>query len=198
MHGFIRQGTALTIKVGPMVDRTDGQTIEAGLTISQSDVRLYKNGGAGAQKTSVTAGTYNEHGIYNVPLDATDTNTVGVLSVLLNKTEALPRRQDYMVLPAQVYDSIVAGTDTLDVAVTSINTTSVDSILDAAVTEPVGRPSWGSATLRNLIGWLGALGLNKLTSSATTETLRNDGDSASIATAAHSDDGTTFTRNKWG
>lgn len=43
--GYLKQSTAATIKVGPFLDSTDGDTAETGLTISQADVRLSKNGG---------------------------------------------------------------------------------------------------------------------------------------------------------
>jgi hypothetical protein len=54
-----------------------------------------------------------------------------------------------------------------------------------------------NASLASKIGWLFALARNKLTQTATTQTLRNDADSAAIAASAVSDDGTTFTRDKF-
>lgn len=78
-----------------------------------------------------------------------------------------------------------------------LSATGVDDILDEAITEPGGVFSWGSATLRNIIGWIGALARNKVTQTATTQTLRNDADNASLASSTHSDDGTTHTRGEW-
>lgn len=72
-----------------------------------------------------------------------------------------------------------------------------DAVLDEAITEPSAVFAWGSATLRNIVGWLGALSRNRMTQTDTTSTLRNDADNADIATSAVSDDGTTFERNEW-
>ena len=47
---FLKQNNAATIMVGPFLDDSDGVTPETGLTISQADVRLSKEGGAHAQK----------------------------------------------------------------------------------------------------------------------------------------------------
>lgn len=42
---YLEQSTAVTVKIGPFVDETDGFSAEDGLTISQADIRLSKNGG---------------------------------------------------------------------------------------------------------------------------------------------------------
>ena len=42
---LLKQSTAVTIVIGPFVDDTDGKTAETGLTLSQSDVLLWKEGG---------------------------------------------------------------------------------------------------------------------------------------------------------
>jgi hypothetical protein len=99
--------------LGPFVDDTDGKTAETGLTISQADIRLSKNGGAFAQTNNATGATHDEKGYYGVPLDTTDTATLGRLRVSVSESGALPVWADYMVVPAAVYDSLVAGTDYL-------------------------------------------------------------------------------------
>lgn len=53
-----------------------------------------------------------------------------------------------------------------------------------------------TSSLKDKINWLFAIARNKITQTATTWTLRNDADSASIATATVSDDGTTYTRTE--
>ena len=47
---FLKQSTEVNIKIGPFLDDTDGKTAETGLSLTQADVRLSKNGGANAQK----------------------------------------------------------------------------------------------------------------------------------------------------
>jgi hypothetical protein len=117
----LKQSTAVTVKVGPALDSTDGVTHEPSLTLSQSDVILFKNFGAGAQKNDATTATYDTAGHYGVPLNTTDTNTVGHLRVYINESGALPMWQDFFVYTANVYDSLFAGSDLLQVDVDQID-----------------------------------------------------------------------------
>ncbi|RLG33432.1 hypothetical protein DRN97_05065 [Methanosarcinales archaeon] len=116
---FLRQSTAVTVKIGPFIDDTDGKTAETALTITQADVRLSKNGGDIAQKNESSDCTHDELGIYNCSLDATDTNTAGRLQLWVHKSGALPVWHEYMVLPANVYDSLF-GSDKLEVDIVQI------------------------------------------------------------------------------
>lgn len=115
---FLKQSTAVEIPLGPFVDSTDGVTAETALTIAQADVRVKKGGGAWAQKNDATSATHEENGWYEVALNSTDTNTLGPLMVAVSEAGALPVFRELMVVPANVYDSLVAGTDTLDVTAT--------------------------------------------------------------------------------
>jgi hypothetical protein len=112
---WLKQSTAVTVKIGPFLDETDGKTAETALTIAQADVRLSKNGGDIAQKNNATACTHDELGYYDCPLSTTDTNTLGILRLMVHEAGALPVWQDFMVLPANVYDALVAGSDALQV-----------------------------------------------------------------------------------
>jgi hypothetical protein len=66
----------------------------------------------------------------------------------------------------------------------------------AAQSEPSAVPA-ANATPLQKIAWLAALARNKVTQTATTQTLRNDADAGTIGAATVSDDGTTFTRGKF-
>jgi len=101
---YLRQSTAVTVKVGPFVDETDGKTAETALTISQTDVRLSKNGGDFAQKNDANGAVHDENGYYDILLDATDTGTAGRLLLAINKSGALPVWQEFTILPAHIYD----------------------------------------------------------------------------------------------
>jgi hypothetical protein len=116
---FLKQSTAATIKLGPFVDSVDGSTANTALTISQADIRISKNGAAYAQTNNVAGATHDEAGEYGIPLDVTDTNTVGRLKVKVHEGGALPCWQEFFVLPANVFDSLL-GTDILDVSVTQL------------------------------------------------------------------------------
>jgi hypothetical protein len=118
MH-YLKQSTAITLKIGPFLDETDGKTAETGLTIAQADVRLSKNGGDIAQKTESTSCAHDELGIYGCPIDATDTNTLGRLQLWVHESGALPVFIDYMVVTANFYDSLFS-TDKLQVDLTQL------------------------------------------------------------------------------
>jgi hypothetical protein len=112
MTTWLKQSTATDVELGPFVDDTDGKTAETGLTISQADCQLIKNGGAAAQKNDATSATHLAGGHYKVPLNTTDTNTLGRLRLYVNESGALPVWRDFMVLPANIYDSLVGGRTT--------------------------------------------------------------------------------------
>jgi hypothetical protein len=131
--GYLKQSTAATIMLGPFVDEDDGKTAETGLTIAQADVRLSKNAGNMAQKNESTSCTHDEIGIYSCPLDATDTNTLGLLDVMVHESGALPVHHTYQVVTANWYDTM-CSTDQLDVNVTNIEGSDpTDQIRDAIV-----------------------------------------------------------------
>lgn len=113
----LKQSTAATIKLGPFVD-TDGAAVTS-LTISQADIRLSKNGGDFTQTNNATGATHDENGFYDVPLDTTDTATLGRLTVAVTESGALPVWAECEVMPANVWDSLY-GADALQVDVTQI------------------------------------------------------------------------------
>jgi len=143
---YLKQSTAVNIKIGPFLDDTDGKTAETGLSLTQADVRLSKNGGANAQKNSATAPTHNELGYYTVALSATDTNTLGSLKVMVSKEGALPVWAEYSVLHAKAYDAmfstglveLVAAYDNAKTAATqaSVNAIPTTPLLAANYTAP--------------------------------------------------------------
>lgn len=78
----------------------------------------------------------------------------------------------------------------------ALSAASVDAILDEAINEPTVVFTW-PASLRSIVGWLGALSRNKLQQTTTQQLLRNDADNATIATAPISDVSMTFTRGEF-
>ena len=141
----LRQSTAITLKIGPFLDSTDGNTEENALTISQADVKLSKNGGAFTQKTEATSCTVDgTTGMYGCPVDATDTGTLGSLQLLVHEAGSLIVWHEYLVVTQQFWDSKYS-TDVLQVHVVeqsdidfgatqkaSINT-EVDNALNTAI-----------------------------------------------------------------
>jgi len=136
---LLKQSTAITLRVGPFLNEDDGKTAETGLTISQADIRLSKAGGDFAQTHDSSGATHDENGHYSLQLDDTDTNTVGMLKVAIHKSGALPVWENFMVLPANVYDSLVGGTDNLQVDTTQIEgSDATTQIGSSAKSRPAG------------------------------------------------------------
>jgi hypothetical protein len=190
MDGYLKQSTAVTVKIGKYVDETDGVTVEDGLTILQADVRVCKNGGNIAQKNDATACTHDEGGWYDCPLSTTDTNTLGLLKLDATVAGACPVWHNFMVVTANVYDTL-CSTDTFDVNVstqanidfgalqkTSLNAatpavTLVASAVDAVWDELLaghGVADSAGLALRNLL----KIGKNKYSYAGTVFTIYND------------------------
>lgn len=75
--------------------------------------------------------------------------------------------------------------------------TQVDDVLNVATLAEVAAVPAANAAVGAKINWLFALSRNKGTQISTTKTLRNDADTADIATSTVSSDGTTFTRGEY-
>lgn len=131
MVRWLRQSTSVDVPIGPFLDQTDGFTAETALTITQPDIRLKKNGGAWAQKNASQTLTHEENGWYEVTLDGTDTNTLGLLTVAIHESGALPVWEHFMVVPAQVWDSYLAS-DLLQVHAAEISNDLITSSALAA------------------------------------------------------------------
>jgi hypothetical protein len=126
---ILKQSTAVTLHYGQFVDKTDGVTPET--AISGMSVYLGKNGATMALRNSATAITHDRGGYYFLPLDTTDTNTLGKLKIQTTDSAVhLGVWDDWMVVPAEVYDYFVAGTDNFTVDLTS---GTIDSIHDEVV-----------------------------------------------------------------
>jgi len=131
---WLRQSTAVTPKVGPFLSTTDGATASTALTIAQADCILFLNQGAGAQKNSATSATHDTQGVYGVPFNTTDTGTLGHLKLLINKSGAFPVWEEWMVVPSNVYDSLIAGTGALNTNVFQVGGVSANATALAAST----------------------------------------------------------------
>ncbi len=106
METWLKQSTAITLPFGPMLDSGDGDTEETGLTISQADIRVRKNGGSFAQTNNAAGATHDEKGWYAVPLNTTDTGTLGPMTVNIHESGALVAWRHFMVVPSGTYDAL--------------------------------------------------------------------------------------------
>lgn len=132
MATWIRQSTSVTVSMGPFLLNTDGVTLVTNLVGTGSNqtentttgLRISKNGGAFAARHA-TAGTstYDAFGNYLVILDTTDTATLGALRMqFANGAAFCPVWMDFMIVPANVWDSMFGATF-LKVDVTQLLTT---------------------------------------------------------------------------
>jgi hypothetical protein len=131
MSGFLKQNTAVNIMIGEFLDDTDGKTAKGSLTLTPSVIFLSKNGNAFTQKNEGTNATSDPSlvGWYSCSLDATDTSGSGRLQLAVHVAGALPVWDSWMVLPANVYDSMM-GTDLLNVNADDLLNTPIDSTYD--------------------------------------------------------------------
>jgi len=133
---ILKQSTSVKVIVGPFVDATDGGTPETGITLGSTAAEILKHDAAAV--TDIASNTWaaitGADGLYNLTLSTTDTNTLGLLSVYVVDTAARPVRADFMVVPAVPYDSLVGGTDTLEVDVKAVSgdETAADNLEAAA------------------------------------------------------------------
>lgn len=200
MSLVIRQSTSIDVAIGPFLDETDGKTAETALTITQPDIRLKKNGAAWAQKNAAQTLAHEENGYYEVTLDATDTNTVGILIVAVHEAGALPVWQEYQVVEEAVYDSIyaagAAALSTLTAA--QVNTEVLDVLTVDTFALPGQEAPAATNTIKNWMAYLFKAFRNKLTVDATTIKLFADDGTTVDQKATVSDDGTTYLRGELG
>lgn len=149
---WLRQSTASQeILLGTFHDSTDGDTEETGLTIANTDIKLWKEGATAQVNKNSGGATHDANGRYYAVLDATDSNTLGKLETNVHVAGALSVRREFMVVPANVYDSLILGTDTLQADVTQWLGTA------AATPTTAGVPTTA----------LSAIGLDAITQAAT-------------------------------
>lgn len=122
---YLRELTAASLVFGPFVDDTDGKTAETALVLNQNAIRLSKNGGAFAGKNASDTAVHKENGYYGCNLSVTDLNTPGSLQVCASTSGALPVWMDIVVLASPVYDSLILGSDKLQIDVRQWNDSNI-------------------------------------------------------------------------
>lgn len=142
---ILKQSTAVEVVLGPMLDQADGFTPETGLSIAASDVRIKKHGASWSAKSSGGA-THAESGFYTATLSAADTNTLGTLELYVAVAGSRIFATEYMIVPANVYDSLVAGTDLLQADVQQWVGSAPNALSSGRVDSAVGAMTAGIIT----------------------------------------------------
>ena len=137
---YLKQSTASQeIPLGYFLDSTDGDTEETGLTIANTDIKLWKTGATTLANKNSGGATHISSGVYYATLDATDTNTLGPMVIFVHVSGALAVRLECCVLAANVYDSLIAASDNLQVDTTQIEgadaTDQINAACDTALTD---------------------------------------------------------------
>jgi hypothetical protein len=132
MSGLLKYNTSASVIIGEFIDDTDGKTAKSGLSLTPSVIYLSKNGGDfGAKNESSNAVEDGSRtGWYRCSLDTTDTGSLGILQLAVHISGALPVWDSWMVVPANIYDSLVLGTDLIDVNADDLLSTAVDGSYD--------------------------------------------------------------------
>jgi len=107
---YLRKATASQeIILGQFVDSVDGNTAETGLTIANTDIKIWKGGATTLASKNSGGGTHISAGMYSAVLDATDTDTVGMMEVVVSVSGALAVIRRFYVLEQAVYDLLFAS-----------------------------------------------------------------------------------------
>jgi len=128
--------TDIVVSVGPLVDDTDFKTLEAAVAHDASgmSIDLFKEGANGVAKVDIaptTGGandwTHKGNGVYELELSAAQNDTEGTLWVVGVCDGVLPFESPrYAVVPAPVYNALVAGTDRLEVDAAEIGGSAIE------------------------------------------------------------------------
>lgn len=181
--GFLKADTQTTVIVGPFVDVTDGATPETGITLGAADqAEILKHNSAtvvdisGYTFTAVTGAS----GFYSLTLPASVLDTEGRLTVYVGDVSICrPVRHDFMVVNANVYDSLFAAaeTDYLQVDALQINGNATSGMLssgNAALNADVTKVSGSATAADNLeAGALGVVSSTCAAGSTTTSVVTN-------------------------
>lgn len=127
---FLKVDTAIVVEIGPLVDETDYKTLETAIAYNESgmSVDLIKNSASAITKVDITPTTggandwtHKGNGVYELEITAAQNDTEGSLRIVGVCDGVLPFESPvYTVVPANIYDSLIAGTDYVKTDMTQI------------------------------------------------------------------------------
>ena len=85
------------VPFGPFLSDTDGKTAQTGLTIANTDIKLWKSGATTLVNKNSGGATHMANGVYYATLDATDTSLAGPLVGFIHMAGALPVKFECLV-----------------------------------------------------------------------------------------------------
>jgi len=105
---MLRQSTQVIVRVGPFVDVGDGFTPQTDITLGGNEAELLKSASVEVDISGRTwAAVTNCRGWYDLTLTTDDTDTVGLLTVVVqDDSDCLPVFRDFQVIEEAVYDEL--------------------------------------------------------------------------------------------
>jgi len=108
---ILRKSTQVIVRVGPFVDVGDGFTPQTDITLSGNEAELLKDASVEVDISGRTwAAVTNCRGWYDLTLTIDDTDTVGLLTVVVqDDSDCLPVFRDFQVVGAVPFDELFGG-----------------------------------------------------------------------------------------
>lgn len=175
---YLKQSTASQeVLIGPFVDTADGFTAKTALTIANTDIKIWKAGATTLASKNSGGATHVSTGNYYAVFDATDTDTLGSGRIIVQVSGALPVFMDFVVLAANIYDSLIGGGDILDVSMTQYLGNAVPAADTAGYPKVTVKSGTGTGEVSLAAGLvrLSATGVADILTTALVEAYRADG-----------------------
>ena len=198
---------SLTFTVAGIVDSNvvDWKGSAAPANTGDAFARLGAPAGASVSADIATVATYVDTEVAAIKAVTDNLPNSGALSTIQSDLDDIQTRLPAALVGGRM-DSSVGAMAAAVITAAAIATDAIDAdalaadavteIWAKAMSELASVPAVNGTVLQAL-EWIFLLARNKLTQTATTQTLRNDADNATIGASAVSDDGSTFTRGEW-
>jgi hypothetical protein len=134
---WAKQSTAATLIVGPILDSTGAEYTSAVI----GDLSISKNGGTLTAMASAATLTHIANGQYTLVTTTGNLDTLGRAQITCNKSTYQMPTVNLMVVPANVYDSIVLGSDALDVSAIQFAGQTITAAAGVTVPSSIASPT---------------------------------------------------------
>ena len=134
---WAKQSTAATLIVGPILDSTGAEFTTAVI----GDLSISKNGGTLTAMASAATLTHIANGQYTLVTTTGNLDTLGRAQITCNKSTYQMPTVNLMVVPANVYDSMVLGTDALDVSAIQFSGQTITAAAGVTVPSSIASPT---------------------------------------------------------
>jgi len=183
------------IPLGYFLDKSDGDSEETGLSIANTNIKIWKWGATTLANKNAGGGTHISNGIYYAVFDSTDTNTLGPAKIFVHMAGAVALEVEIAVVSQQYWDakygssgfSGVALHGDYDAAKTAAQAsalTTVDTVVDAIKAVTDNLPDSGALSSLATAAALTTVDTVVDAIKAVTDNLPDSGALSSLATAA--------------